>query len=209
MLIADARNRRIVEVSADGHVIREFSHIDLNSPVELQDPHDVRALPEDRLLITDSQQDLVMAVDWSGSVHQAVGGNGSINLDDPHSAQQLEDGSIVIADTGHHRIVMVEPHGMEIREISSIHADSSSLRLHYPRYVEVAQDGTMVIADTGHNRILVATLTRRFIWEFSQVPDLPPPLLNQPRWVKLINPNEVVICDYFNHRILHVRNEIP
>ena len=209
LLIADARNHRIVEVSADGQVIREISHIDLNGPIELQDPHDVRALPDDRLLITDSQQDLVVIVDWSGYVHQAVGGNGSVSLDDPHSAQQLEEGTIVIADTGHHRIVMVDPHGKEIREISSIHADSSSLRLHHPRYVEVAQDGTMVIADTGHNRILAATLTGRFIWEFSQVPDSTLPFLNQPRWVKLINRNEVVICDHFNHRILHVRNDSP
>jgi len=65
----------------------------------------------------------------------------------------------------------------------------------------------MVIADTGHNRILAATMTGRLIWEISSLPESPLPLLNQPRWVKLINRYEVVICDHFHHRILHVRND--
>ena len=207
LLIADARNSRIVEVSAEGHVLRELSNIDLNGLQALQDPHDVRLLDDDRLLIADSPQDFVVVVDWSGCVHQVVGRNGAVRLDDPHSAQQLEDGCIVIADTGHHRIVMVDTHGRLVREIDTVHAESSRLRLHRPRYVEVIPDGTMVIADTGHNRILAATMTGRLIWEISRLPDSPLPLLNQPRWVKLINRNEVVICDHFHHRILHVRND--
>jgi hypothetical protein len=207
LLIADARNSRIVEVSAEGHVLKELSHIDLNGSQALHDPHDVRMLPDDRLLVTESHQDMVVVVDWSGCVYQVVGGTGSVSLKDPHSAQRLEDGSIVIADTGHHRIVVVDSHGKEVREISVIHADSSSLRLHHPRYVEVTSDGTMVIADTGHNRILAATIEGRFIWELSRVPGSPQPLLNQPRWVKLVNRNEVVVCDHFHHRIIHVKND--
>jgi len=207
LLIADARNSRIVEVSVEGQVLRELGHFDLNGPRVLEDPHDVRMLPDGRLLVTDSHQDLVLVVDWTGCVHQAIGGKEEGTLKDPHSAQQLEDGNIVIADTGHHRIVVVDPHGNQVSEISVIRADSANLRLHRPRYVEVTPDGTMVIADTGHNRILATTASGDLIWELSRVPDSALPLLNQPRWVKLVNRNEVVICDHFNHRILHVRNE--
>jgi hypothetical protein len=207
LLIADARNSRIVEVSSTGHVLRELSHIDVDGPWALQDPHDVRLLPEDRLLITDSQQDLVVITDWSGCVYQIVGMNGYITLKDPHSAQQLHDGSIIIADTGHHRIVVVDSQGREVREIRAIKMDSANLRLHHPRYVEVTADDMMAIADTGHNRILAADLAGRLIWELSRVPDSSQPLLNQPRWLKLINRNEVVICDHFHHRILHLRHD--
>lgn len=207
LLIADARNYRIVEVSSDGHVRRELSQIDQNGLQALKDPHDVRMLPNEQLLVTDSHQDLVMVVDWSGHVYLVIGGNGNVKLKDPHSAQQLEDGSFVIADTGHHRIVVVDPHGNEVREYNAIHTDISSLRLHHPRYVEVTPDGTMVIADTGHNRILAATMDGSLVWEFSRVPDSFQPLLNQPRWVKLLNRNEAVICDHFHHRILHVKND--
>jgi sugar lactone lactonase YvrE len=207
LLIADARNSRIVEVSAAGHVLRQLSHIQVNGTQTLQDPHDVRLLADDRLLITDSQQDLVVIVDWSGCVYQRVGGNGCVALKDPHSAQQLEDGSLVIADTGHHRIMVLDSRGEPVREINAIENDTCSHRLHHPRYVEVSPDGTMVVADTGHNRILAATITGSLIWELSRVPESTQPLLNQPRWVKLINRNEVVICDHFHHRILHVRHD--
>ena len=105
--------------------------------------------------------------------------------------------------------MVVDSDGKVVREISEVHTDSSCLRLNSPRYVEVIPDGTMVIADTGNNRILAATMTGRFIWEFSRVPDSPLPLLNQPRWVKPLNRNEVVICDHFHHRILHVKNDSP
>lgn len=207
LLIADARNSRIIEVSAEGYVLRALTHIDLFDSQPLEDPHDVRLLPNDRLLVTDSHHDMVVVVDWSGGVHQVVGGNGSVSLSDPHSAQQLDDGSIAIADTGHHRIVVVDPRGRIIREFGMVHTDASCLRLNSPRYVEVIPDGTMVIADTGNNRILAATLDGRLIWEFSIVPDSPITRLNQPRWVKLLNRNEVVICDHFHHRILHVMND--
>jgi hypothetical protein len=75
--------------------------------------------------------------------------------------------------------------------------------------VEVTPSGTMVIADTGHNRILAATLEGDFLWELSTIPGSLQPLLNQPRWVRLIGENEVVICDHFHHRILHLRHDSP
>jgi hypothetical protein len=206
LLIADARNSRIVEVSTEGYVVRALTHIDLNGSQALEDPHDVRPVADDRLLITDSHHDMVVVVDWTGRIHQIVGGaDGDVSLEDPHSAQQLDDGSIAIADTGHHRIVIVDPDNRVVREIGMIQDGSTRLRLNSPRYVEVIHDGTMVIADTGNNRILATDDSSQLIWEFSYVPDSPIPGLNQPRWVKLLNRNEVVICDHFHHRILHVR----
>jgi hypothetical protein len=67
----------------------------------------------------------------------------------------------------------------------------------------------MVIADTGHNRILAASPEGKFLWELSTIPDSLQPLLNQPRWVRLIGEDEVVICDHFHHRILHLRHDLP
>ena len=121
LLIADARNRRVVEVSADGEVLNQLTHIDLDGRRELQDPHDVRMLADGRLLITDSSQDLVVVTDWSGRVFQAVGGKGAEVLKDPHSAQGLEDGGIIITDTGHSRIVVADSSGAVTHEFDCIH----------------------------------------------------------------------------------------
>ncbi len=205
LLIADARNRRIVEVSAEGRVLKELWHLDRDGRQALKDPHDVRMLPNGHLLVTDSPCGLVAEVDWSGRVHRLIGEEGTVRLDDPHSAEQLDDGRLVISDTGHHRIVVVDQEGKCVQEIDAINADSHRLRLHHPRYAEVIPDGTMAIADTGHNRILAATTDGDLLWELSCVPHARLPHLNQPRWVKLINRWEVVVCDHFHHRVLHVR----
>jgi hypothetical protein len=204
LLVADARNGRIVEFASDGSVLRQLSGIQGNTPSTLRDPHDVRLLPNDHLLITDSPQNLVLEVDWSGAVHRVIGENGDVVLKDPHSAQEWEDGTWVISDTGHHRILIVGQDGKCRREVYSLHSDAAVFKLHLPRYSEVAPDGTLVIADTGHNRILGATLAGRFLWEFSHVPDSPLPGLNQPRWATLVSPSELLICDHFHHRIVHV-----
>jgi len=41
----------------------------------------------------------------------------------------------------------------------------------------------------------------------SGVPDSPISTLDQPRWAHLLAANEVLICDHYNHRILHLRYE--
>ena len=76
-----------------------------------------------------------------------------------------------------------------------------------PRYAEMLGSDMMVIVDTGNNRVLAATPDGKFLWEFADVPASPLKRLNQPRWVSVVNQNEVVICDHFHHRLLHVRRE--
>ncbi len=206
LLVADARNGRIIEVGADGRVLREVSHLSGRGGESFHDPHDVRSLPDDRLLVTDSTHDVVLEVDWDGCVHRVIGRGGQgLVLDDPHSAQLLEDRSVLISDTGNNRIVHVDESGVLIRQWTRIDSDGHCHRLHQPRYVEAGSDGMMAIADTGNNRILAATLDGRLVWEFSRVPDSGRPFLNQPRWVKLLSRDEIVVCDHFHHRIVHVR----
>ena len=207
LLIADGRNHRVIEVSAEGKIQRQLSELNGGGPQTFRDPHDVRMLPNGHLLVTDSPLDTVLEVDWLGNVHRAIGQNGKVDLNDPHSAQQLNDGRIVIADTGHNRILVVDASGRVLEEIESVRSGSSCLRLNRPRYAEVISDDIVVIADTGNNRVLCATLGGKLIWDFSRVPDSPLPRLSQPRWVKPINRDEVVICDHLHHRILHVRND--
>jgi len=204
LLIADGRNHRIVEVSQEGDVLRELHEIDLDSSTTLKDPHDVWMLANGHLLVSDSQSDLVVEVDFAGRVHRVIGGCETLELDDPHSAQQLSDGCVVVADTGNDRVLLLEESG-GVREIRALRAGASWLRLNRPKYVEVIADGAMVIVDTGHNRILAATMEGTLLWELSEIPDSRLPRLNQPRWAKLIHRDEVLVCDHYHHRILHMK----
>jgi hypothetical protein len=205
LLIADARNGRIVEISPNGHVVNMLRNIQSNLRPALEDPHDVWLLPNGHLLISDSSQDLVIEVDWSGTVHRIIGDSDDVRLKDPHSAQQMNDGSVLIADTGNHRILIVGTDGKILRSLSEVKHQAAVLRLHHPRYAEVGEDGTLVITDTGQNRILGCTIKGELLWEFSRAPGSKLPYLDQPRWAKLVNPDEIVVCDHFHHRILHVR----
>lgn len=205
ILIADGRNSRILEVTADGSVRRELHTVHLSGELSLKDPHDVRALPGDQLLIVDPGHNLVVEADWSGRVHWAAGHDPGIRLDDPHSAQRLPDGHVLICDTGNHRIIRVDRSGCIVEEQEGIHSRSSCYKLNRPRYAEVSRDGVMVVVDTGNNRVLAADPTGQLLWELSTVASSPLPFLNQPRWAQLPTSNELVITDHCHHRILHFK----
>ena len=206
LLVADARNGRIIEVDTDGSVTREVASLRGGAGSEFHDPHDVRPLPNGHLLVTDSTNNLVLEVDWSGHVHRVIGGErAGLVLDDPHSALQLADGTLLISDTGHHRIVHADAEGRLLREFLHVTDETHCCRLHQPRYVDAIDGNVMAIADTGNNRILAATMGGTLLWQFDVVPDSDRSFLDQPRWVRLIGPNEIIVCDHFHHRIVHVR----
>ena len=70
---------------------------------------------------------------------------------------------------------------------------------------EAGEDGTLVIADMGQNRILGGTITGQFLRGFFIVPGSKLAHLNQPRWAKVVNPNEIIVCDHFHNCVLHVK----
>lgn len=206
LIIADGRNGRILEVGADGQVRHELHQLHYRGGIELQDPHDVHQLPNGRLLISDSAQDLVIEADWDGNVFRVIGDGDPVKLRDPHSAQPIDDGHVLIADTGNHRIIVVGPNGNCVRVIGAVTAPAFVLRLNFPRHVDLREDGVMVIADTGNNRVLASDREGRLIWELSRVANSTIERLNQPRWAKRISAEELVVCDHFHHRILYFRS---
>lgn len=205
ILIADARHSRVLEVSAAGEVLNELSHDQGTSSRPLHDPHDVRMLKSGHLLVTDSSNDLVIETDWDGRIYRSIGEDERVRLNDPHSAQVLGDGTVLICDTGNNRIVFVDGSGEIVRSLEAIHGDIGWLRLSGPRYAEVGDNGVLVIADTGNNRIVACTVAGEFVWEFSDVPESGTGTLHQPRWAHWAGRDEVIVCDHFNHRIVHVK----
>jgi len=205
VLIADARHSRILEVSPTGQVLNRLCHDQLEGAPPIRDPHDIRMLATGHLLITDASGDLVIETDWRGRVHRLIGADEKVTLKDPHSAQALSDGTIMICDTGNNRIVFVDEAHESVNELEAIHGDTGWMRLHGPRYAEISDEQFLVIVDTGNNRILGCTVGGTLIWELCRVPESPLPGLHQPRWAHLRGRDEVIVCDHYNHRIVHVK----
>jgi DNA-binding beta-propeller fold protein YncE len=207
LLVADGRNSRVLEVGRGGELVREVGRLHGDGPPALEDPHDVHALPGGRLLVTDAPLGLVVEADWDGRVHRTIGGpDGLVRLDDPHSAQPLADGAVLVCDSGNDRLLWIAPEGDVVRELRELSSGPYRLRLRGPRHAELSP-GVLVVADTANNRVLAADEDGELLWELSCVPGSPLEWLNQPRWVHLAAPNEVVVCDHYHHRVLRLRYE--
>ena len=209
LLVADGRNSRVIELSTTGQILNELRHLDLEGGLPLRDPHDVQLLADDTLLLVDASLDLVAAVNWAGQVLWSAGRGSGPELRDPHSAQRLDDGSILICDTGNSRVLRVDRNARVVNELQMLRCGSVSYRFNRPRYAEISGDGTWLIVDTGNNRILGANAVGESAWELSQLADSPIRWLNQPRWARLVNQDELLVTDHLHHRVLHLRRAAP
>jgi hypothetical protein len=205
LLVADGRNSRVVELSSTGKVLNELRQLDLEGGLPLRDPHDVRLLADETLLLVDASLDLVAAVSWSGQVLWSAGRGSGPELVDPHSAQQLGDGSILICDTGNSRVLRLDRSARVVHELQMLRCGPVRYRFNRPRYAEITSDGGWLIVDTGNNRILGANPEGECAWELSQLSNSRIRWLNQPRWARLINQEELLVTDHLHHRVLHLR----
>jgi len=205
LVVADGRNSRIVELTRSGEVRHELRTLQGSAWQALGDPHDVRMLPNGRLLVADSQMDVVAEVDWSGCVHRLVGLEGPTLLDDPHSVQDLDGGRLLICDSGNSRVIEVDAEGRIVAELCFLVSGPHRSRLHRPRYAELGADGTLLIVDSANNRVLAAGPRGDLLWELSTISGSPIPHLDQPRWAQLVSRNELFVSDHSNHRVLHLR----
>jgi hypothetical protein len=204
VVVADGRNSRIVELGRGGEILNELHTLDSTECPALRDPHDVRALPNGRLLLADSASDVVAEVDWNGRVHRMVGPEAPTQLDDPHSVQPLDGGHLLICDSGNSRILWVDAHGQIVGELRSLLSGTYPLRLSRPRFAEITDDATLLVVDSGNNRVLASDLEGNLFWELSAIPGSPVAHLNQPRWAQLLSRDEVLVSDHSNHRIVHL-----
>jgi sugar lactone lactonase YvrE len=205
LLVADGRNSRVVELSTTGKVLNQLCQLDLEGGLPLRDPHDVRLLPDGTLLVVDASLDLVAEVSWAGKVLWSTGRGSGSELRDPHSAQRLNDGSILICDTGNSRVLRLDRGGRGVSDLQMLRCGSVCYRFNRPRYAEITSDGGWLVVDTGNNRILGANAEGESAWELSHLPDSRIPWLNQPRWARLINQDELLVTDHLHHRVLHLR----
>jgi len=152
----------------------------------------------------DASLDLVVVVDWSGRVLWSAGRGSGPALSDPHSAQRLDDGSMLICDTGNHRVLRLDRDARVVSDVNMLRCGATRYRFNRPRHAEINDGGGWLVVDTGNNRILGADSEGEHAWELSQLPDSPIGWINQPRWARLIAPNELLVTDHLHHRVLHL-----
>lgn len=204
VVVADGLNGRIVTVDERGRFIRDLGTVFNRAlgVVHLQDPHDVRVLPNEMLLIVDSSLNAVFEVDSSGAVTWWCGLGRAPELRDPHSAIRIADGRTLIADSGNHRLLLVggddESSALPISRKRSTNEDKGVLR--FPRAVTVG-NGTILAADLDR---AVYTVDRSWRCDYLAGPMYGADGLGPIRDMCLMPTGDIVIADTISHRVVRL-----
>lgn len=159
-LIADTTNNRVIEVAPDHQIV--FSTEEwgsgsglLSDGSHLNYPNDAHALPGDRLMITDRNNDRCVITDRRGTVlWQYADG-----IRHPHNCDLLPNGNVLVADSDHNRVIEVTPEKKVIWQYGG-----TTEALHWPRDADKLANGNVLCADSKNSRLVEISPDGRVTW---------------------------------------------
>lgn len=170
LLIADQRNRRLIELNSAGELIWEFRDEEL-----LASPQYVEALPDGDVLVCDSLLNRVIQIDRQGQIQWYYGSpppgshfGKSDKLFGPSFATRLPDGRTLIADTRHHRVLEVTPLGEVVWEYIG-HARSSRIN---PTWARRLENGNTLISFFNHTKVIELNPQNQCVWSYTMGKDV-------------------------------------
>ncbi|MGV3525921.1 MAG: PQQ-binding-like beta-propeller repeat protein [Candidatus Sericytochromatia bacterium] len=171
-LIADQRNKRIVELNARGEISWEFS-----KSGQISSPQYVEETESGHILFTDSMLNSVRELDRDGNLRWSYGsrikGNGPGQLFAPEFATRLSNGHTLIADTRNNRVVEVNLDG---REVWMFGHEKQKRKIMNPTQAERLENGNTLITFNNHRELIEVTPSGETVWFFKMGNDvfLPP-----------------------------------
>ena len=172
-LIADQRNKRLVELDSRGEITWEF-----NKSGQISSPQYVEETDNGHLLFTDSMLNSIREIDREGNLIWSYGsrikGNGPGQLFAPEFATRLPGGHTLIADTRNNRVIEVDPDG---REVWIFTGDPRNRRkLLNPVKAERLENGDTLVTYNNHREMIQITREFETVWYFRMGNDvfLPP-----------------------------------
>jgi hypothetical protein len=178
-VVADTLNDRVVLISG-AEAMQELWPADGSGWAA---PTFVRAAGDGSLLVTDSGQRRVVALELDGLVRWQYGARPAENrpLTFPRMAEGAADGTVLVADSFSHRVLEFDGAGQEVWQAGA------GLGLHAPRAVTRDAEGSTVIADGMNGRVLVVDGTGSLVREISEV-------CWQGERHQLVDPHHVVVA---------------
>jgi sulfocyanin len=160
VLIADAGNNRIIEVTPDKRIVWEFPRPgDLAPGQSFVDPDDAFYTPGGRTIITNEEDNQTIAViDYATHKilweygHPGHPGSAPGYLHTPDDAYQLPDGRIVVADIKNCRIIVLDPppaHHIQRQFGVTRDCRAAPGRFLYPNGDTPLPDGDLLITEIG------------------------------------------------------------
>lgn len=172
-LIADQRNKRLVELDAEGAQVWEFWDEQL-----IASPYYVEQVENDELLFVDSLLNRVLQIDRSGRPKWYYGApvkgcpGFASELFAPGYATRLDNGNTLICDTRHHRVLEVTPEGDTVWQYVG-HARNGRIN---PTKAQRLSNGHTLITYFQHSKVIELDAQYRCVWSYTMGKDvfLPP-----------------------------------
>lgn len=201
ILIADAGNNRLIEVTPEKRIVWEFPRPgDLAPGQTFKDPDDAFYTPGGRMIITNEEDNHTIAlidyrthkIVWQYG-HPGHPGSAPGYLNTPDDAYQLRDGRIVVADIRNCRILVFDPPpAHRIRRQFGVTRDCRAAPGHflYPNGDTPLPDGNLLVTEIGTRSALELELeTGRILY---RVP-LP---VRYPSDTQLTRDGDYLVADY-------------
>jgi sugar lactone lactonase YvrE len=170
ILISDQGNDRIREIDPAGEVRTVaggvFGFADgQGEEARFRQPYGLTVAPDGTVLVADTINHRIRAIDPSGVVTTVAGGEqghqdgaaADARFNEPSDVAVAVDGTIYVADRANHRIRTISPDG-EVRTVAGGEAGAQDgpagdASFDRPTSIDFDADGTLLIADIINNRI--------------------------------------------------------
>lgn len=195
-LVCDTGNQRIVELGANGRLLRQWGHT-LARRRSLSYPRSIEVRGES-VLVADTAHDRVVDIVDGRTEAWEVGSEAGLFW--PRCARRTQSGSVVVADGRNSRIVELSPSGEVLNELRSLDCPEYP-ELRDPHDVRALESGRLLVADSASD--VVAEVDWSGVVHRLVGPDAPTHL-DDPHSVQPLDDGVLLICDSGNSRILWV-----
>jgi len=202
--IADTHNGRTLEINSSGEII--------GVELGMSEPHRIKPVNENELLIVDSCASQVILIDrtsreslWSYGLGHKKHGKNKGQLNNPTDATVLSNGNILIADTGNGRLLELNNQG---KMVWSSENKSFKYSLNLPISVQDLKNGNFLVTDAGLNKVIEISKKGDIVWSFGtgQSGNKDNQLDYPTDSLRLDNGNTMIV-DSLNYRILEISKE--
>lgn len=188
--VADIRNNRILFISSDGRVVKQYGTTGVRGhqpPRVLAAPNGDTPLPDGGMLITEIGGSYADRVDKNGKLVYSVHFR---DISYPSDTQLLPDGNLLVLDYNTPgKIEMVSPSG---KVLWSYDKTSGPGMLSNPSLALRLPNGNIIVNDDYNHRIVVIDpKTKQIVWQYGHtgVPGTAPGYLNVPDGMDLVPPS--------------------
>jgi DNA-binding beta-propeller fold protein YncE len=188
LVVADAKNCRILFFDPKGHITRQIGQTGMCTPglpKTVGYPNGDTPLPNGDLLISEINGHRVSRVTKTGTVLWSTDLPGKLNV--PSDPQLLADGSILVVDYGHPgAVIRFQPNG---KLLWYYHPTSGPGELDHPSLAAPLPNGLVAINDDYNHRVVfVDPKTDRIVWQYGHtgIPGTNPGFLDTPDGMDLL-----------------------